>query len=347
MTDEPASLTRGSRPTIRDVARVAKVSIGTVSAVINKGGTSVAPHTREHVLRCITELGFEPNNAARSLKRQRISSIGFIVPDLKNSFFADVAEGIQSALDNVDFLLVLCMTWASKEREEYYAQVLRTQRLDGVIYLSGTGMPCAPLLNLAKHGTVIFVDECLPGLEVPFISSQNLKGARSLARHVIESGHTRLAILSGPRGLWTSEQRQAGYREACAGAGIDPDEVQVIEGDYTEQSGENAAEQVLAMDINERPSAVLCANDLMAIGFIRRCNERGLRVPADISVTGFDDIAGAERLDPPLTTVKQPGRAMGQAAAQLLLNRIGAGTEPPAQLDFPTQLCIRSSVAKL
>ena len=136
MIDEPASLTRGSRPTIRDVARVAKVSIGTVSAVINKGGTSVAPHTREHVLRCITELGFEPNNAARSLKRQRISSIGFIVPDLKNSFFADVAEGIQSALDNVDFLLVLCMTWASKEREEYYAQVLRTQRLDGVIRYS-------------------------------------------------------------------------------------------------------------------------------------------------------------------------------------------------------------------
>ncbi|WP_170975399.1 LacI family DNA-binding transcriptional regulator [Martelella alba] len=333
---------RAGRPTIRDVARLAKVSIGTVSAVINNSGRPVAVETREHVQRCIAELHFEPNSAARSLKRQRVSSIGFIVPDLGNAFFANVAEGIQSALDNVDCLLVLCMTWSDTRREEYYAQVLRTQRLNGVIYLSGTGLPSPSLISLAQQGSVVFVDECLPGIDVPFISAQNLSGARDLAAHVLACGHRRLAVISGPRGLWTNEQRLAGFREAFAGAGIPPDSVPVLRGDYTERGGREAAETILVMA--ERPTAVLCANDLMAIGFIRRCAERHIRVPEDISVTGFDDIPDASRLVPALTTVRQPGREMGRAAAALLLQRIGAQSAGPERSDFATELCIRASV---
>ena len=341
--DDSAKSARTVRPTIRDVARLARVSIGTVSAVINNSTRPVAADTREHVLRCIAELNFEPNNAARNLKHQRVSSIGFIVPDLGNAFFADVAEGIQSVLDNVDCLLVLCMTWSDTQREEYYAQVLRTQRLNGVIYLSGTGLPSPSLISLAKKGSVVFVDECLPGIDVPFVSSQNLIGARQLAQYVLKQRHSQLMVVSGPRGLWTSEQRLAGFREAFAGAGIVPDSVPVIRGDYTEQAGRAAADHMLAM--TARPTAVLCANDLMAIGFIRRCRELSVRVPKDVSVTGFDDIPEARLLSPELTTVRQSGREMGRAAALLLLRRIGAMGDGPEQSDFPTELIIRDSVS--
>ncbi len=340
--DNSVKSTLAIRPTIRDVARLASVSIGTVSAVINNSARPMAADTRDRVLRCIAELNFEPNNAARSLKYQRVSSIGFIVPNLGNAFFVDVAQGIQSVLDNVDCLLVLCMTWADTEREEYYAHVLRTQRLNGVIYLSGTGLPSPSLIGLAQKGAVVFVDECLPGIDVPFISSQNLIGARTLAQYVLDQNHRKLAVVSGPRGLWTSGQRQAGFREAFAGAGIPPDSVPVIGGDYTEEAGRRAADHILSMAA--RPTAVLCANDLMAIGFIRRCLALQVRVPEEISVTGFDDIPEARLLSPELTTVRQPGWEMGRAAATLLLQRIGAVTSGPAQCEFPTGLCIRQSV---
>jgi len=332
-----------TRPTIRDVAREANVSIGTVSSVINNRSV-VADETRRHVLRLIAELGYEPNNAAQTLKRGRISSIGIVVPDLRNPYFAAVAEGVERAAAQNDVLMVLCLTSAESAREEYYARVLRTQRLDGVIYLSGTGLPTAALLKLSERNNVVFVDERLPGIDVPFVISDNRAGARAVAAEVLAAGHQRIAIIGGPPRLWTSEQRLAGYREAIAAAGSDPDGVVVIDGDYSEQSGHAAAGRLLSGS-GRRPTAIICTNDLMAIGAIRCCRERGLAVPGDVSVTGFDDIPGADLLDPPLTTVAQPGFDMGAAAAELLLHHIGVIARPPAQIAFPTTLMKRGSVA--
>ncbi|MFE0017055.1 LacI family DNA-binding transcriptional regulator [Mesorhizobium sp. NPDC059054] len=333
------------RPTIRDVAREAGVSIGTVSAVINERG-QVAEETRRHVQRFIAELGFEPNNTARSLKRRRISSIGFVVPDLDNPFFAAVAEGVQRGIGDNDILLMLCITWSQTEREEYFARILRTQRLDGVIYLTGTGFPSSSLLELARAGSVVFVDEVLPGIDVPFVSSSNLAGARAIARHVIDQGHRRIAIVGGPPRLWTSEQRLAGFRESLAAAGIDTDAAPYVAGDYSERSGYLAAARFLAGARQEWPTAILCANDLMAIGVMRYCREHEIAIPAELSITGFDDIAAAELLQPSLTTVAQPGLDMGRAAAELLLYRTGVRPEPPATTHFQTSVRIRNSVAR-
>ncbi|HBY5174585.1 TPA: LacI family transcriptional regulator [Klebsiella pneumoniae] len=347
MSESVPKTTGSRRPTIRDVARLADVSVGTVSAVINDSGRPVAERTRDHVMRCIAELGFEPNSAARSLKHQRLSSIGFVVPDLSNAFFAAIAEGIHSILREFDCLLVLCLTGSDTQREEYYARVLRTQRLNGVIYLSGSGLPCQSLQELAQIGSVIFVDECLPGVNIPFISSQNLIGARTLANYVLQQNHRKLAIVTGPQGLWTSEQRQAGFREAFIGANIEPESVPMIRGDYTEESGRRAAEILTALPSGQRPTAVLCANDMMAIGFVRRCLELKINVPGDISVTGFDDIPESRLIQPELTTVRQPGHEMGRAAAKLLLQHIGVSSDVLNERDFATELCIRHSVAKL
>jgi LacI family transcriptional regulator len=343
MTEATPSGARG-RPTIRDVAREAQVSIGTVSAVINERG-HVAEETRRHVLRIIAELGFEPNGSARSLKRGRISSIGFVVPDLGNPFFAAVAEGIHAGIADNDILLMLCITGSLTEREEYYARIMRTRRLDGVIYLSGTGLPSPALLELAKSGSVVFVDEILPGIEIPFVCSNNLAGARGIARHVIDRGHRRLAIIGGPQRLWTSEQRLAGFRESIASAGLDPDAAAYFGGDYGEQSGYRGAAEFLSGDRSHWPSAILCANDMMAIGVMRYCREAGISIPGELSLTGFDDIAGARFLDPSLSTVAQPADLMGKAAAELLLHRMGVREAPPETTRFMTTVCIRESVA--
>lgn len=331
-----------ARTTIKDVAARAGASVGTVSAVINRGD-SVAEHTRQRVLKAIQELSYKPNNTARSLRHPRVSSIGLILPDLQNAFFSSVAEGVQLTAEENDVLLVLCITWARAEREQYYAQTLQTARLDGVIYLSGSGIPSPNLLHLAKSRQILFVDESLPGVDIPFISAENRSGARAVAAHVLAQGHKCVAIIGGPPRLWTSEQRLSGYREALASAGLDPDRAPMLAGSYDEESGYRLARELLG-NARRRITALLCANDLMAIGAMKYCREAGLRVPADVSIAGFDDIPASSLIDPPLTTVAQPGRDMGRAAAQLLLHQI-KGAARPSVTDFPTTLCLRSSVA--
>ena len=328
--------------TIKDVAALAGVSVGTVSAVVNRN-PSVAAATRQRVLNSIQELSYKPNNTARSLRNHRVSSVGLILPDLQNAFFSSVAEGVQVTAAENDVLVVLCMTWARADREQYYAQTLQTARLDGVIYLSGSGIPSPSLLQLAKSRQILFVDESLPGVDIPFISAANRSGAREVAQHVLSMGHREIAIIGGPPRLWTSEQRLSGYREALAAAGLNPDEAPMIAGDYDEASGYRSARELL-QERTRAITALLCANDLMAIGAMKFCRDAGLKVPRDVSITGFDNIPASSLLDPPLTTVAQPGLDMGRAAAQLLLHQI-KGISRPSVTDFPTTLCLRNSVA--
>jgi LacI family transcriptional regulator len=331
------------RLTIREVAKAAEVSIGTVSAVIN-GLDSVTEKTRQRVQQCIAELGFEPNTAARSLKRQRSSSIGLVMPDLQNPFFASIAEGAHRIARQNDVFMMLGTTESEGRWEEYYSQSLRARRLDGMILLSGSGKPNVGLVKLADSGSVIFVDESIPGLDAPFISATNRKGARQVAQEMIRFGHRRIAIVAGPAWLWTGQQRLAGYREALAADGRDPDETPMVHGDYSEASGYQATATLLAGPKRKRPTGIIYANDLMAIGGAKYLAEQKLRIPEDISIVGFDDIVPAQYFSPPLTTVAQPGYAMGEAAAQLLLHKVGL-IEAPATISFPTELKVRSSVA--
>jgi DNA-binding LacI/PurR family transcriptional regulator len=331
------------RPTIRDVAKAAQTSVGTVSAVIN-GAAHVMEETRRRIHQSIADLGYEPNTAARSLKRQRSSSIGLVVPDLHNPFFASVAEGVQAVAQEHDMLMVVGTTGAENKWEEYYAQTLRARRLDGMILLSGSGKPTVGLVKLIESGSVVFVDECITGLEAPFISAANRTGARQVAQELIRNGHRDIAIVAGPPWLWTSQQRLAGYREALASGGHDPDDIIVVSGDYTEESGFQATRTILSNPQNANLTAIIYANDLMALGGIRLLREQGLEIPRDISIVGFDDITSSQYVYPALTTVAQPGYEMGQSAAQLLLHKTGQ-SELPKTTNFATELKIRGSVA--
>ncbi len=336
-------VTARRRSTIRDVASGAGVSVGTVSAVINNSA-NVTEKNRQAVLQCIARLDYEPNTAARSLKRQLSSSIGLIVPDLQNPFFTSVASGVQAFAQLHDVLMVLGTTGSEMRWEEYYAQSLRTRRLDGMILLSGSGKPTAGLIKLVESGSVVFVDECVPGLNAPFISATNRTGARQVAQEVLLAGHRRIVIVAGPLWLWTSQQRLAGYREAIAGAGHDPDTIPVFVGDYTEESGYRETRAIMESPRTAGTTAIIYANDLMAVGGSRLLKEAKRHVPDEISIVGFDDILSSTYVTPSLTTVAQPGYDMGKAASQLLLHRLGLAEEPKTTR-FPTEIKRRNSVA--
>lgn len=335
------------RPTMKDVASQANVSVSTVSYVLNGTGP-VSADRRARVLNAVRELNYIPNESARSLKRRSASTIGLAIPDLSNPFFSELARGVERAAAERDVLVVLCSSENSEEAESTNARLLRSRRVDGVIYLTGFDESPNSLLELQTLGPVILVDERIPGAELPAIVADGRRGARDVATHVVQLGHRRFACIAGPEALWTAEQRLSGYREALAMGGIDPDGMRVAVGDYRMDSGYELARELLDVPVAERPTALLCANDMMAIGALEYCRGNGIRVPGDVSIVGFDDVPMAALLTPRLTTVRQPAHEMGIRAAEVLIDRIrstndAADNDLPAP--FPVEIKVRESAA--
>lgn len=331
---------RKRRPTMKDVAEHAGVSLSTVSYVLNDSGP-VAAERRSRVLDAVRLLDYSPNESARNLKRRRASTVGMVIPELTNQFFAMVTEGVQRAAAQRGVLVVLVVPDADGDAEETQAKLLRSQRIDGVVYLTGTGTMPTSSYELARSGPLVLVDEQIPGVDLPAVVCDSRKGAREVAAHVLEHGHQQVAVIGGPPALWTAQQRLAGYREAFAGAGLDPDAVPVLEGDYRQASGYRLAAE--ALSAQPRPTALICANDLMAVGAMEHCREAGLRVPEDVSIVGFDDLPLSRLLTPRLTSVRQPAHDMGFRAASVLFDLI-EGKEAGEIGQLATSVQLRSSV---
>lgn len=326
---------------MKDVAAHAQVSLSTVSYVLNESGP-VAPDRRQRVLDAVRLLDYAPNESARKLKRRGPSTIGMVVPDLTNQFFAMVTKGVTEAAAARDVLVALVVPAGAELPEERQAELLRRQRVDGVIYLTNTGTIPAAIFEIGRSGPVVLVDEQVLGSGLPAVVSATRKGARDVAGHVLSLGHRRVAVIGGPPELWTAGQRLAGFREAFAGAGIDPDTVPVVAGTYEHQSGYELAAQLLAA--TPRPTALICANDLLAVGAMEYCRENGLRVPTDVSISGFDDVPMAVFLTPRLTTVRQPAREMGFQAASTLFDLLD-GNEADPITELATTVQLRESVS--
>jgi DNA-binding LacI/PurR family transcriptional regulator len=341
-------------PTMKDVARHAGVSVSTVSYVLNNSGP-VAADRRARVLDAVQVLNYAPNEAARGLKRRSAPTIGLVVPELSNPYFAMIAEGVERTAAGRDALVVFCTPEATGETESFHGRLLRSQRVNGLIYLSGARTVPRSLLSLTRLGPIVLVDEQLPGFDLPAVVSDNRRGARELAQYVIQQGHRRIAVIGGPTSLWTSQQRLAGYREAFASAGMDPDSIPVVEGNYHQTSGLELAKTLLDVSVDDRPTALLCANDLMAIGALEYCRATGIDVPGGVSIVGFDDVPFAAALTPRLTTVRQPAHDMGSSAATLLFDLLEAKGHELEQREvaarigvdkpLPVEVCIRDSVA--
>ncbi|MFI0817812.1 LacI family DNA-binding transcriptional regulator [Streptomyces sp. NPDC021098] len=329
------------RPTLESVALHAGVSRATVSRVVN-GSTRVAEDSRSAVLRAIEELGYVPNQAARSLVTQRTDSFALVLPEepgrvfSDDQFFPGVVRGVGQELEDADKQLVLMMARspASRDRIERFAQA---RHVDGVMVASMHGADPLPAA-LARMGIPVVCNERPLGAEtLPYVGVDNAGGAALAVRHLLHSGRARVATVAGPQDMVAGIDRLTGYRTALAEAGREP---VVAAGDFTQESGAVAMRELLGRQPDL--DAVFVASDLMGLGVLRALRQAGRRVPEDVGVVGFDDVQAARYADPPLTTVRQPIAEIGRRLARQLLRLAGGETiEPAVVLDV--ELVLRGS----
>lgn len=303
--------------TIVDVARRARVSTATVSRVL--GGVGRArPETRERVLAAARELGYRPSGVARSLKLRATHTLGLIVTDIENPFFPELVRAVEDAARDHGYAILLCNAADDPERESAYLELLVDRRVDGVI-IAASSLGIRHREWLAEPPLpVILVNSTARALGLPSITSDNLAGGRIAAEHLLELGHRRIGYLKAPPRNVDAPRRLQGVAHALDRAGAPPPIV--AEGQAGVAGGEAAMRELLlrAPDL----TAVIAYNDLMAIGAMRAARAAGRRVPDDLSIVGFDDIALAAYVDPPLTTVAQSTAEMGRWAVDQLTARI-------------------------
>ena len=328
--------------TMKQVAERAGVSTSTVSHVINNT-RKVSADVRERVLAIIAETRYIPSAVARSLKNDRTHTIGMMVPNSSNPYFAELIQGIEDAAFKLSYNIILCNAYDDPVKQAAYLRVLLEKRIDGLILVaSGADATLAELLSTASVPMVL-VDREVAGVEADFIESNHAEGGYLATRYLIGLGHRRIACVSGPADLQPSRDRVAGYHRALTEAGIEIDPACLVHSDFTSEGGFNAFGQLLRLPTP--PTAIFASNDLMAIGGICAAAEAKVRVPEQLSVIGYDDIALASYSTPRLTTVAQPKYAMGEMITQLLLARIAGGNLPLRRELLTTTLVERQSTA--
>jgi len=329
--------------TIKDVARLADVSTATVSHVINDT-RYVSDELRTRVLDAMEELDYRPNVLAQGLRGGETHTIGLIVPDNSNPFFAEVSRVVEDVGFERGYSVILCNTGDDLERERAYIDVLIAKQVDGIIFIAA-GDHHEHLDVLTRRGTpLVIADRDVRQAEADVVLVNNERGGFEATSHLLELGHRRVGCIAGPSEATPSADRVRGYERALREAGVPvrPDLTQ--QGDFRYQGGELAADRLL--DRNVRPTAIFACNDLMAIGALRAIRKAGLRVPQDVSVVGYDDIPLAPAMSPALTTVAQPVEQLGSISIDLLLSRIEDGSPREAKrVVLDTTLVIRSSTA--
>jgi LacI family transcriptional regulator len=309
-----------SRITIKDVALAASVSITTVSHVINNT-RFVDPATRERVLRAMDELGYHPNFLARSLRKGFSKTIGLIVPDAANLFFAEVARKIEDYGYHQGYSVILGNSDNDPEKQSNYINTLLAKRVDGVIFISSGG-EVKDLARFADNQVPIVVaDRDVPLELADVVLLDNEQAGYNATRFLIGLGHRRIACITGPFNLSPSMERRDGYYRAMREANLPISPDSIIPGDFRFQGGEQVMESLLTL--KPRPEAVFVFNDMMAIGAIAAVRKAGLAIPDDISIIGFDDIQLASAVTPSLTTVAQPIDDIARCATDLLIQRVG------------------------
>jgi len=328
--------------TIYEVAKRAGVSTATVSRVLSQPDV-VSPATRRRVLRAVDHLGYEPNSAAKNLRTLRTGKLLVTVPDISNPFFSLILQGIEDAAQRAGYSVLVGDTQHDDKREERYALMLKRKEADGLIFLGHRlPKPAAELVRAMAPGCAPVVNGCefSPRLGIPSVHIDNAKAASEAMDHLYRLGHRRIGVVTGPLVSPLSRDRLHGASARAKSARAERDFL-VMNGDFSIESGALAAERLLGR--RDPPTAIFCFNDEMAMGVLETARRRRVRVPDDVSVVGFDDIRFARYTDPPLTTVAQPMRAIGEGTVGLLLEILNGGS--PAPITMPHTLAIRFSTA--
>lgn len=328
--------------TIKDVAARAGVSFTTVSHVLNET-RPVSADARRRVLAAVEEIGYLPSAVARSLRKSETKIIGVLVPNVDNPFFAELVVGVEECCRQAGFSVFLCNSDNNPKRQQQYMRTLLEKRVDGML-LSSAGDATA-LARIFKLATVpaVTVDRVVADARADRVSVDNLDGAYKAVRHLVELGHKRIACISGPAEFDVTRERVQGWRRAQEEAGFQADESLLLESDFSSSGGYEAARRLLG----EHPemTALFASNDLMALGALRAAAERGVRVPQQLSVVGFDDIELSSYVYPGLTTVGCSIRELGREAGRVLIDRIENPGAPLKDVQLTPRLVLRESTA--
>lgn len=326
--------------TVKEVAAKAGVSTATVSRVLSGMG-GVAEALEREVREAATSLNYWPNRAARSLRAGSSRTVGVLIPDIENPFFTSVVRGIEEVLQTAGYSLLLANFNESPEREQVHLGTLRAEGIAGLIF-AASRTPTKEYQRLLQAGMPIVAVSRVPDdLNVDTVSVDNAQGARIAVAHLISLGHRRIALINGPLSLSTARERQEGCRMAFRDAGLPVPDDLIRYGDFRQAGGYHAMQALLAEA--PPPTAVFVASNLMTIGALQAIHERGLEIPSEVAVVGFDDMAWAASLRPPLTTVAQPATEVGRTAARLLLERVQNRRLPVRRVVLETRLIVRSS----
>jgi len=337
-------MSSASRPSIQDVARLAGVAVGTVSNVLN-APEKVRPETLEKVSKAITQLGFIRNDAARQLKAGKSQTIGMIVLDSSNPFFAKLAQGAEDYAMEHGYSLILGNSGNDDSRESKYINLFEEQRMAGVLVTPAGGTNTGLASHLANKGfKAVVVDRMADADICCSVGVDDIAGGRTAVGHLLDLGRRRVAFVGGPLGIKQVQDRLAGAREAVAR--VQGAELRLMESNaMTVLAGREVGERILALPASDRPDAVFASNDLLAVGLLQALvfNSQ-VRVPEEIAIVGYDDIDFAQAAIVPLSSIRQPAAAIGASAVQLLVDEVeNPSNHTHRQVVFQPELVVRES----
>jgi DNA-binding LacI/PurR family transcriptional regulator len=330
---------------MNEIARLARVSLGTVSNVLS-GSSTVREPLRKRVMKAVDSLAYQPNQLSRGLRLNKTNIIGMIISDVSNPFFPAVVKGAEDTAFKNGYRLFLCNSDNNFAKEETYLRELQTYLPSGLIIMTSDISGSTRLAETYRKAgaAVVYVDRLPHQWNGDTVTSTNEEGSYEATKYLLGLGHRRLSMISGSSQLTNSGERVQGFLRALRGAGINFSSKYIQEGTFDKESGYEKAQ--LLLQLNPRPTAIFAANDLLAFGALNAIRDRGLRCPQDVSVIGFDNFDLAEFVTPTLTSVEQSGYALGATAAQVIMDRIRKKSGPRMEHILPTTLKLRASVGR-
>jgi LacI family transcriptional regulator len=329
-------------PTIVEVAKQARVSIATVSNVI-RGTRRVSPALQERVQAAIRELDYSPNEIARSLKVKQTRMLALVLPDITNPFFPEIIRGAEDTAFERGYFLLTANTDEQIGRERRIVAALRSYRVDGILLASAHGKDSSHIRSTLQGGiSIVCLDRTVAGIKTDAVLLDNVRGGRECVRHLIQAGHSKIAVITGSLNLQTGLERLRGYEDALREADIHIDRRLILEGDFRYESGYRLGKDLLLRRV--RPTAIFVCNGVMTLGVLKAFEEMGVRCPDDMALATFDDLAVDRSFHPHLTAVVQPGYEIGARAATILMDRIeGKLTNEPFVVRIVPTLVVRES----
>ncbi len=333
------------RVTIKDIAKEAGVSITTVSRVINNKTEGVGEETRERILKIIDEKGYTPNYIARGLVLKKTQVVGVIIPDIMNPFFPEIIRGVEDTAAKHGYNIILCNTDSKWDKEKEYIKLLIDKYVDGIIYTGSMQSDRENIEELMDSSIpFVFLDRFVHVDGASYVCDDGVAGMYEMVSYLIEEGHRNIAYISGARESSTARDRLEGYKKALIDHGIPFNPELVVHGDYKMSSGKLGMGELLKLPYQF--TAVACANDLMAVGALDTLHEKGIEVPKEISITGYDDIYLAGMTYPKLTTMAQAKYSLGVQAMKLLVELMDGKSTGAEEIVLRPRLVVRDSVER-